>query len=151
MARIDYYELELELKDILDGAEDLTTTGRGLTVLVEEDLAFQRGDIILIELNRRDAPDDAQPLAAGKRTRYELQMSIWCYGFGLQRADAMRNRDDLVSRVEIVLQGNRTLNGKVGTSWFTGGEFENRRNEPGDAFLSGAEIELVCDVSAISS
>ena len=150
MSRIDYYEIELELKDILESAPELSVAVREVTVIVEEDLAVQRGDIIMIDLSRRDAPDELQGLSAGTRTRYLLNISVWCYGWGLETKVAMRNRDDLVSRVEIVLQNNRTLGGKVSTSWISGGEFENRRSDTEDQFLSGAEIELVCDVTAVS-
>jgi hypothetical protein len=151
MARIDYFDIELELKDILESASLLSEGVNAPTILIEEDLAFQRGDIIQILLSRRDAPDELQTLSASGRTRYLLTISIWCYGFALTRRDAMRKRDDLVGKVEIVLQSNRTLNDKVGSSWFGGGDFENRRESPEeDAFLSGAEIELVCDVSAVS-
>lgn len=155
MSRIDYFSIEESIEDILKASSDLSEGPSDVTVLVEEDISFAGGDIIQILLKRRDAPEENQPIASGTITRYDVTFSIWCYGYALERREAMKRRDDLVGKVEIVLQSNRMLGlpNLVNQSWFTGGDFENVQGpeESGDLFLSGAEIELVCDVKAIST
>ena len=146
MARVDYFDIEQELAQIL--RTDPRT--QEATVLVEEELSFYENDVILIELERRDAPDDEQTASAGKRTRFLLQMSVWCYAYALEKQIAMRKRDDLLGKVELVIQENRGLGGKVGSTWLAGGDFENRRDADGQGFMSGAQIEVVMQVVAIS-
>lgn len=150
MARVDYFQIEKEIQKVLQADADL----EGVAVLVEEELTFAQDNTVLIELNRRDAPDDKQSLSAGQRTRYDLALSIWCWGFGFERETAMENRDDLLGKVEVALLEHRAtgnnLNGEITAFWLRGGEFENRRSTDSDRFLSGAEIEMICDVTATS-
>lgn len=146
MARVDYFEIEKRMAEAFE-ADSRT---QGAKVLIEEELSFHDKDIILIELDRRDAPPEMQSLAAGTRTRFELQVAVWCYGYALKKEDAMRARDKLVSQAELVLMENRQLDGKVNTLWLTGGQFENRRNSAGAGFMAGAEIAVTCDVTAIN-
>lgn len=147
MFRVDYFRIENEWAQIF--RTDPRT--QEATVLVEEELSFYENDVILIELERRDAPDDLQTASAGQRTRFLLQMSVWVYAYALEKAVSMSRRDDLLGEVELVIQENRGLNGLVGATWMQGGEFENRRSAEGPGFMAGAQIEVVMQVTAVSS
>lgn len=150
MARVDYFEIETAIRDIIKANPETAD----IDVLIEERPSLGDSDFVLIEPERRDAPDEIQTLSAGTRTRYELEISVWCYGYGMERDDALKRRDDLVSKVEIILMGNRKLNsgGKehVTTLWLRGGEFDFRQGAEGAGFISGAQIEVICDVTAIT-
>lgn len=152
MARVDYFQIEKEIQTVLKDDADLA----GVAVLIEEELTFAEGNIILIELDRRDAPDDLQSISAGQRTRFLLQISLWCWGFGYERERAMEQRDDLLGKVEVALlkhraaQPGNAFGGEVTSFWMQGGDFENRRTTDSDRFLSGASIDLICDVTATS-
>mgnify|MGYP001566743466 FL=1 len=146
MARINYYNIEAQIKAVLDADANLT----GTTILVEEEIAVQRGNIVGIYLDDRSAPSDLQSISAGTRTRLYVQFSIWCWHFGIgrDRRPAMQARDDLVGKVEIALMGNRNLNDTVNTSWLEGGEFISGPDPTGDQFMSGAQVRLTVDVTA---
>jgi len=143
MARVNYFDIETTLEDILKDDPTLA----GTTILVEEELTFQQDDIVIIYLDRRVAPANEQSLSAGKRTRMDLSFSIWCFHYGLELRDVMKARDDLLGKIEIVLMNNRTLRDKVETSWLEGGEFQTLKTED-QAFMSGAEIVLTTKVIA---
>ena len=150
--RVDYFQIEKEIQTVLMADTDLA----GVKVLIEEELTFAESNIILIELDRRDAPEEMQSISAGQRTRYLLALSLWCWGFGYEREKAMENRDDLLGKVEVSLlkhrsakQGN-AFGDLVAAFWLQGGDFENRRTAESDRFLSGAQIEVICDVTATS-
>lgn len=147
VGRIDYYDIEEELAQILR-TDPRTQEAK---VLVEEELNISEGDTILIELERRDAPPDLQTASAGLRTRYQIQISVWCYAYAFEKEVSMRRRDDLLGRVELVIQENRGLNGKVGSTWLQGGDFENRRDVAGQGFVAAAQIEVICEATAVST
>lgn len=145
MARIDYYAIETEIKTILDA--DATLTGTLITV--EDELLFgaERTPWVGVFLERRDAGD--QSLSSGQRTRYNLRFSIWCWEYSLESiSKAIQLRDDLLGKVEVALMGNRTLNGKVSTSWLEGGDLPSARVPESNGFVSGGEIILIADVTA---
>ena len=146
MARINYFNIETQIKAVLDADANLT----GTTILVEEEIAVQRGNVVGIYLDDRSAPADLQSISAGTRTRLLVQFSIWCWHFGIgrDRRPAMQARDDLVGKVEIALMGNRNLNSTVNTSWLEGGEFISGPDPTGDQFMSGAQVRLTVDVTA---
>ena len=146
MPRINYFNIETQIKAVLDADSNLT----GTAVLVEEEIAVQRGNVIGIYLDDRSAPSELQSISSGTRTRFFVQFSIWCWHFGIgrDRSPAMQARDDLVGKVEIALMGNRTLNATVNTSWLEGGEFISGPDPTGDQFMSGAQVRLTVDVTA---
>lgn len=146
MARVNYFEIENQIRAVLAAASDLT----GVTILVEEEIAVQRGNVVGIYLDDRSAPSELQSISAGTRTRLYVQFSIWCWHFGIgrDRRPAMQARDDLVGKVEIALMGNRNLNNTVNTSWLEGGEFISGPDPTGDQFMSGAQVRLTVDVTA---
>lgn len=123
----------------------------GVTVLLEQEVVFERGNVVVIYLDRRDS-EATQVIAAGTRHRYDLQFSIWCFHFALDITLSLDQRDDLVGNVEIALMKDRTLQGTVDDSDLAGGEFLNGRTpeEGGGLFFAGAEVRLVAQAVAIT-
>ena len=146
MARVDYFGIEEAIKSILDADADLA----GVEVLIEEELTIQRGNVVGIYLDDRDAPNEDQSLSAGTRTRFNVRFSIWCWHFGVgrDRRVPMEQRDDLIGKVEIALMKERTLNDTVNSSWLEGGEFLSGPDPTGNQFMSGASVMLIADVTA---
>ena len=146
MARCDYYAIENAIATILRADATLA----GVSVIVEDEVAVQRGSIIGIYLDDRDAPMDLQAIAAGTRTRFNINFSIWCWHFGVgrDRTVVMQQRDDLLGKVEIALMNNRTLSNTVTMSWLNGGEFISGPDPTGNQFMSGAQIRLTVDATA---
>lgn len=146
MARIDYYGIENAIANVLKTDSTLT----GVTVLVEEELTVQRGNVIGIYLDDRNVPIEDQPIAAGTKTRFNVNFSIWCWHFGIgrDRTLAQQQRDDLIGKVEIALMKNRTLQNTVTMSWLDGGDFISGPDPTGNQFMSGGEIRLTVDVTA---
>lgn len=145
MARIDYFGLEDEIGKIFRADSTL----EGVKVTVEDDVEFEVGPLITIYIDRRD-PTDGQSLSAGTRTRYLLRIIIWCWQYSLESlSNAIRLRDDLLGKVELVLMKNRTVSGKVQSLWLGGGELPSARIEddaPG--YIAGGEIIVTMEVSA---
>ena len=135
---------------ILDAIERIISEDPELgdvSVLVEEELTFQSGSVVIIYLDRDDNPEGIQSLSAGMHTRKWIYFSIWCCHQGLDRREAIRKRNWLKARVETALMRDRTLLNTVEAQWSPGGEFLTARIESG--FMSCAMINLVCDTVAI--
>ena len=143
MARADYWAIEQEL------AEVLRANVQGLTVEVESEMMFsaEQSPWSVIYLQRRTAPESAQPIASGRRMRYQLRFSIWVWCWALEKAAAVRARDDILGEMELVLMANRTLNDKVDYSWIEGGELQTGKAQESN-FLSGGEIVLIAEMTA---
>jgi len=148
MARVDYYQIESDIRDHLLADSNLDN----VVVQIESDLAIQRGNNVVIYLNRRDGPDRLQTISAGTRTRYELELSIWCYHVGgLETRALLEARDDLLGRVEIALLSNRSsLESDIGPYWIRGGEFQTNELEQNAGFVAGAEIEMFVQATAVA-
>lgn len=149
MPATDYYGIREEIRNVLLADADLTAIG--LTVEIESEIDFGAEDvpIAFIYLESRTAPDGAQRLAAGTRTDFRLQFSIWCGHFSLESLEkAAEFRDDLIGKVEVALMKNRTLNNKVRTLWLTGGEFFLARDQESGFYSLG---EVAFTVDAIST
>ena len=147
MARVDYYAIEQEIKTVLEADAALA----GVTVTIEEELMFgsESTPWIGVYLDRRDAPPALQRLGAGQSTRFLLRFPLWCWEYHLESiTKAIQRRDDLVGKIEVALMKNRTLSGKVATSWLEGGELPSARLPEQAGFVSGAEVILVAEVSA---
>lgn len=147
MAAIDYYGIETQLQSILQAASSLS----GVMVTVEEGFEFGLADVgksVGIYLDQRNPTQD-QPLAAGQQTRFLVQLKLWCVAFSAESiAKACELRDSLIGAVELVLMQNRTIGGKVSTSWLAGGEFFSARNPNSGQLMAGGEIVLICDATA---
>lgn len=153
MARIDYWSIENEL------AEIIKANTRAAYVCVEEQIQFgaDNSPWVGVYVERRDALSGMQTLSMGQRTRMKLHMVVWVWCFSLEMERAIKDRDDMVGELELVLMQNREINGLVDTLWITGGRLPsariaNRENRfEGDVFISGAEILIVADVVADSA
>jgi len=144
MPRVDYYDIEVEMLQILKA----DTTLQGVQITVEDDFELDTGAWVAIYLDRRD-PTEGQSLSAGTRTRYNLYFSIWCWQYSLEStSQAARFRDDLIGKVEIALMKNRTLNNKVSHMWIEGGEMPSARLPGSKGHVAGGEIVVVAEVIA---
>ena len=151
MAAVDYSGIEDTIKGVLEA--DARTTGAA--IYVEEEPQFGLSDMqqaVLVYLDRRSAPNTQQNLAAGKRTRYLLQLTVAVLYFSLESFKAACDgRNTLLGNVELVLMANRTLNGKVETLWLEGGELYSVRNPQNSVFTAVAETTVTVDVSAVNT
>jgi len=149
MPAIDYFALEEKIREVFQADSSLN----GVEIRVEGEVNFQPGIApwVGIYLDRRD-PSPNQPLAMGFITRYQLRFSIWCWAMSLESvADAIKSRDQLVSKVELIAMKDRTFEGVFDMSWLMGGELPSGRleNESGQAvYLSGGEIILIAELEA---
>lgn len=146
MARVDYYDLEVGLKEALQDDSNLGDINIG----IEQEVVAEPKDTVLIYLEGRSAPADLQTLAAGTSTRFLVELSVWCYAYSIESVEiAARRRDDLVGKVELALMRKRDLFNRVNALWLDGGDFDTANiagETPG--FMSGAEIKVVVDVKA---
>lgn len=146
MARVDYYNVREKIKNQLEADSNLTTA----KILIEQEIVFGDGPTVIIYLERRDAVQEEQSLAAGTRTRFQLQFSIMCFDSSLKVESAIKKRDDLLGNVELALMKDTTFgDSQIGSSWLTGGTFATGKGPEDSGFFSGAEITLVVQMSAI--
>lgn len=142
MPAIRYHEIVDTLKLILE-THQRTADAK---VFIETDPALDvvgAQKAIMIVLDKRK-PHDDQPIAAGKRTRYLLEIGVWAIGFAIDLTEAARIRDELVGEIELVLMENRTIRDKVTGSYLMGGNFITANAEKN--IFSMAETILVADV-----
>jgi hypothetical protein len=150
MARVDYYAIEEEI------AEILRANIPDITVSVESELLFspEQTPWVGVYLDRRDAPRELQKIAAGTKTTFRLTLTIWVWCYHMEKAQAIRLRDEWLSEVEVVLMRYRTLNEKVAMSWIEGGRMPSGRIQSATPiasqtdFLAGGEIILVAEVDS---
>lgn len=143
MSAIRYREIVDSLRQIFEA--DPRTADAG--VYVEKNpsvdvVGVQKAIIIVLDKRK---PSDDQPIAAGRRTRWELHIGVWACGFAMEPEEAARIRDELLGEVELVLMANRTIRDKVAGSWLMGGEFVSGTQEQN--VFSTAETILVADVT----
>ncbi len=148
MARVDYFAIEEAIKTVLASSADLAN----VDIFVEEQVQFgieAPGGWITIFGERRD-PTTGQSLSMGQRTRYTLRFSIWvwCYNIDGVR-EAVKARDALLGKVEVVLLQNPTLGGVVNRIYLGGGELPSGAlpSEIG-GFVSGGEIVVLVEAVA---
>ena len=125
----------------------------GARIFSEEDPQFglaDAGSCIAVYLSRRQLHPD-QALQAGKSTRWLLSISVWTFGFSLESyKKAQEMRDTLTDQLELVLNENRTLSGKVDFMYMNGGDFLSAQNPADSVFVAGAETSVACQVAATS-
>lgn len=148
MARIDYADIQSEIKTVLTGDATLA----GVTVEIERDMLTspEQCPYVAIFLERRQI--FRRPIAAGTRMDYKIYFVLWCYEYQMESIEAAsERRDDLIGKVEVALMKNTTLNGKVTTLTLTddAGEFESAKTDAG--FLSGGSIRLEAVAKATTS
>ena len=147
---VDYSGIRQQLKSILAG--DLGTSGARLYVETEPDLGMADANtaIAIFSLGRSAAP--SQPAAFGKQTIYHLRMSLWAFAFNLDGYEqACEKRDTLLGALELVLMKERTIGGKVATSWLEGGEIFCARHPQSNIYVAAADTILVAEVRAVNT
>jgi len=148
VAAVNYHGLLTQLKTIIEADASLD----GVPVFVEEDPAFDlsgAGKAIVLTLGNR-RPSAGQPLAAGKRTRWEVTLSAWAMGYAMSFEKAAALRDELVGALELVLMNNRTIGDKLASGWIEGGEFISVRDETTGSYAI-AETRMVGEATAIAT
>ena len=147
MSTIDYHGVMVSLKAIFE-ADSRTS---GVPVFIEQEPTFDingSGKAIVIIFDGRQAPGDIQRIAAGKHTVFRARYGIWSVGFGISYDEGAQRRDELLGAVDLVLNDNRTVSGKLSHSWVEGGVCVPVSNAQQLAAL--AETVLVGEASAIS-
>ena len=137
MARIDYNAIKDELSIILKD----TDIQINFNVSIEGDILFDGYDnLVDIEIDSRAISSTS--ISNGTKARYSLLtvLTVWAKHFDIE--SAKRIRDDLISEIELVLMQNRTLNGKVDTSWLLGGQNVLAFVEDQQSFVAGGEIRM---------
>lgn len=147
MAAVDYHGILTSLKTILEADSSLNN----VPVFIEEDPQFDlmgAGSALVLTLgSRREA--QGQPLAAGKRTRWNVRLSVWAVGYAITFEQAAKVRDNLVGALELVLMNNRTAGGKVAAGWLEGGEFISVRSQNEGSYAL-AETVFAAEALAIA-
>ena len=144
MPAVRYHEILDALRQIF---ESDPRTGDALVHIETDptmDVVGAQKAILLVMDSRK--PQDDQPIAAGKRTRYDLKIGIWAIGYAIDLGEAASIRDTLLGEIELVLMENRTIRDKVATSWLMGGDFVTANAEKN--IFSSAETILVAEVTA---
>lgn len=149
MARVDYYLIEQAIQTVLQNDADLSSLN--IPVLIEASVDFHEGPVIVIYAKRRAAPQSAQSLSAGTRTKFFVSFEVWAFGVSFDRQTVHRDRDDLIGKVEIALMRKRDLNvpNLVSASWLEGGEFDSGEVDE-NSFFSGASADLIVDTTAVT-
>lgn len=148
MARIDYSAIRQELREII--AADPAFTG--MQIVTEEEVMFglDQAPWIAIYLERREAPE-GQYLSAGTKQLYRLRFSIWVFTCALEMPSAIRQRDEIIGKLEVLLMGQRTINDMVETSWLEGGEMPSAKMPDNIGVVVGGEIRLVSEIAFTST
>ena len=146
MARVDF----TEITEAIRGQLAADSTLDGIRILIEAELSFDAGPLVIIYLLNASEDPEQQGLAAGTTSRLILRFEIMPFAFAVDKKSAIKLRNDLVGRVHIALMKDRTFSGKVTSSWY--GEFNfDAGDSPGGGFFSGASIELVVDATATTT
>lgn len=137
MARIDYNGIKEEIKQvILD-----TNLSTPHEVSFEGEIMFDGYDnLIDIEIDSRQL--ESAPISQGTKVRFALLVVLTIWSKHFEKASSVKIRDDLMSELEVGLMGNRTLNGKVDSSWLLGGQNVVAYIEDESAFVSAGEIRM---------
>ena len=144
MAAIPYWSIREEIAEILRA--NLT----GITIEIEKELEFgiDQSPWVGIYLERREAPADQQPIAAGRVTRMFLEIHIWVFVHAFDLDLGIKGRDELIGKIELILMANRLLNETVDSCWLDGGELISGQREEEKDFLASGQIVLRMEVSA---
>jgi hypothetical protein len=143
--RIDYSGILQAIKNILGQYTELA----GTRVEIEPGVLFAAESTPLVELflDRRDAPQRIQRLAAGRSTDFEVKVSIWCWEYHPESTkEAIDRMSDLIALVELALMQDHSLQDTVVTSWISGGDFNAGPRDVG--FIAGGEIQVVAHARA---
>lgn len=143
MSKVDYWGIKQAIKTQLDnylpGVQTVTPH-----VCVEDEVVARESWVGIFG-DGRQAPNDFQTIAAGKRTRFLIMHRLWVWRYAPKPQMAINLRDHLLGSVECGIMIDRTFSNAVRMSWIQGGKMvaANDPDERGNWF-AGAEVELVC-------
>jgi len=149
MAKIDYYQLGLDIQSLLRGDSSITLSDKQILV---ESTSFPDPSInpfVNITIVGRDAPDNEQTISASTRIEMLVQVRIVVAAFDAQEIrNAIERRDDAIGDIELVLVANPDLNvpSKVNHSWITGGELETGAES--NFYIASGTIDLTVNMTA---
>src|SRR6266852_9413345 len=146
MPRIDYWTVELAIQTILQADAALVAASAFIAdPEIPEPESSEQTPWVGIFLETRK-PESRQPLASNTKLRYFATFRLVCLTFGLERAQVMKARDDLIGMVETALMNSPRLNvagvDKVGFSFLDGGNFTSGQKQV--AWQAIGEVNLVC-------
>jgi hypothetical protein len=139
--RIDYNAISDAIRTQLTEDTDLNA-GVVPIVFVETPIAFsaEACPAIHIYFEGRQAPADQQRIAAGRRTDFLLNYSLWCKEFHIDSVEeASRKRNHLIALTETALMGDLTLGGTVSYCWIESGDMNFAED---NGFFSVGTIKL---------
>ena len=99
-----------------------------------------------IYLNSWDSPAEDELIGGAKPITTFLTIELWIYDFSFENLAGATARDIMLDNVKGVLKANRTLSDKVLITRFSGGEFDNQKNNQGIGFFKGVSLRLECEV-----
>ena len=145
MARLNYFDIVLAIKNILLEDEDLQNYhGTGVRVIIGDKLNGalpESAPCIILEKRVRAAPADTQRISAGTITVFDIQITALCVEFDLSSIeDAHRRLDELISYTELAIMRDRSLRGTVDHCRLDGGRFDSLSE--GNHFIVGAEVNV---------
>jgi hypothetical protein len=143
MAAIDYFGIAEEMAEIIHANKP------DIMVVVEEELIIgpDNHPIIAVYVDSREVPAN-QPIASGRKMRIIVHFAVWVWSYGLNVKEAIRERDDLIGDVELILMQNRTINDLVDMLWIDGGKLPTAMLPDSSGFTSGGEIIVRAEVMA---
>lgn len=157
MAAVDYCGIRAAIEKIMETAIEPEGVLEGARLFIEEEPQFGLADYdatISVFLERR-GPSSDQNAAAGRRTRFDMQISFWVCAFDMSSyREACDKRDRIVGQLELLLMANRILKRPNGsdlndTFQMEGGEIYAAKNATNNAFTAVAETKILIQVAAI--
>lgn len=148
MPKVDYWNIREKLKEILEGDSSLN----GVNIEIERNtlIASENCPWLNIKMTGRVAEDDEQVIASGQKTKFIVSMMIDAKEYSRESPqEAIRLRDDLIGKVEVVLMKNRTLAGAIDYLWILGGDMDQADTEKG--YVSTGDISINMRVTATTA
>ena len=137
---VDYNAIEESMQAIIQDDPQLGD----VSVLIEEELTFQEGSVVIIYLDRELSPAEMQSLSYGQRNRVLLSFDVWCCHYGMERQAAIRERNKLRAKVLLALMRDTSWRQSVESCWSEGGEFMTVKVETG--FMACSSITFMAEV-----
>lgn len=150
MAKIDYVAITRAMRDQLAADADVIRLDARIGIHEPVPTDLTRNPFVGIYESRRTSPP-LQDLAAGTRTRYEIQWEIQVHCFSSDSdgayEDAASRRDELLGAVEVALMRDRTLGGVLADNslMLRGGELGGVAQSVG--FISSGQLLVTAEAT----
>ena len=147
---VDYAGIRTQLKSLLNA--DARTSGARIYIEEEPQIGLPDAGLAIAVFSLNRSAIASQPASFGRQTIYNLRTALWTFCFSMESHEkACELRDTLLGNLELVLMENRTIGGKVASSWLDGGEIFSARHPDTGIFVAAAETVLVSEVRAINT